>query len=124
MDSVRLGKLVLPVAPGHGGAMLQGIPPCPTALSAAVNAYRGGVLKDLRRVLETGARSATSPAVVAARPDPELDLDGLRAEWESLTGLPAGDDVYLLKASWDRKPFLVPRLALLSLLDQLEGRAR
>jgi len=123
MDSLNLGQLALPLAPGPGGPMLSGQPPCPVPLSAVINGYcGGGMLKDLRKVLETGARAAIDQAVTVARPYPEDDLESLEAHWRPLTGLPAGDDVYVLRTCWERKPFLVPRLALLSLLNQLEGR--
>ncbi len=123
MDSLNLGQLALPLAPGPGGPLLAGQPPCPVPLSAVVNGHcGGGMLKDLRQVLETGARAAIDQAVSVVRPYPEDDLAVLREDWETLTGLPAGDDIYVLRASWERKPFLMPRLALLSLLDQLEGR--
>lgn len=121
MDSLNLGQLALSLTPGPGGPMLSGAAPCPVALSAVINGYRGGMLKDLRQVLATGALESIDQAVVVARPDPDDDLETLRSEWESLTGLPAGDDVYVLKASWDRKRFLIPRAALLSILDRLEA---
>ncbi|MGE3308990.1 MAG: hypothetical protein AB7O66_03400 [Limisphaerales bacterium] len=121
MDSVNLGNLALPLAPGPGGPLLEGRPPCPVALSAVVNGYcGGGMLKDLRTVLESGSRASIDQAVSVVRPYPEDDLAALREDWEKLTGLPAGDDVYVLRASWERRRFLMPRHALLALLDQLE----
>lgn len=123
MDSLNLGQFALPLAPGPGGPLLEGRPPCPVALSAVINGYHGGgMLKDLRKVLETGSRAAIDQAVSVVRPYPDDDVDALRAEWEALTGLPAGEDVYVLRACWEPKRFLMPRLSLLSLLDQMERR--
>ncbi len=120
MDTLTLGRLALPLVPGEGGPVLAGTPPAPTALGAVVNAHvTGAALPDLDEVLRTGRRASTSPALTVARPYPEDDLEALRADWEALTGLPAGDDVYVLKASWDKRRFLVPRRELLSLIEQL-----
>ncbi len=121
MDTLRLGRLVLPLVPGEGGLVLAGTPPAPAALGAVVNAHiTGAALADLDEVLRTGQRASTSPALAVARPYPEDDLETLCADWEALTGLPAGDDVYVLKASWDKRRFLAPRRELLSLIEQLK----
>ncbi|MBX3744522.1 MAG: hypothetical protein KF833_04375 [Verrucomicrobiae bacterium] len=122
MDSLNLGRLNLPLAPGPGGPLLAGLPPCPAALAAVVNGHRCGLLKDLTRVLESGDRASLDQAVSVVRPYPEDDLESLAGAWEALTGLPAGDDVYVLRASWERQRFLMPRLALMSLLKDLEVR--
>lgn len=122
MDTLNVGRLVLPLAPGPGGPLLSGQPPCPTALSAVVNGYRGGLLKDLRRVLESGDRASLDQVISVVRPYAEEDLESLVHGWESLTGLPAGEDVYVLRASWERQRFLMPRLALLTLLNELEAQ--
>jgi hypothetical protein len=126
MDSLRLGRLELPLVAGEGGPVLAGTPPCPSALAAVVNsAVTGGSMKGLRQVIQRGERALSSPALTAARPYPEDDLDALKADWQAVTGEPANHDVYVLGVSWERRRFLVPRIALLSLLEKLEAiRAR
>ena len=125
MDTVNVGRLSIPLSKGQGGPVLGGTDQELNPLRAILNsALTGGTMKDLRRLLENGERTQSNPAVSIARPYPEDDLDVLRSRWEALTGEPAGDDVYILETRWDRTQLLVPRLALISLLDQMEAIRR
>ena len=116
-----IGNLPLSLSAREGGVVIGQIDPAMEPLKAVVNsALTGGSMKGLRRLLEQGLQVDSNPGIAIARPYPEDDLAPLKAQWEALTGEPAGDDVYILQTKWDRKRVLVPRLALLSLFDRLE----
>ncbi len=122
MDSLKLGTLTIPLSPGQGGAVMNSADPALGPLQAILNAaLTGATMKELRQLLEHAENAKSTPAVAIARPYPEDDLPSFEAQWQALTGEPAGNDVYILETRWDHKRLLVPRLTLLSLLDRMEA---
>jgi hypothetical protein len=114
------GGLRLPLEPTPAGPLLS------TSADAAleplawvVNAAVTGDLPELRECVQRG-EDAVIQGLSAVRPQPGDDVDEAAARWRGLTDAEPGDDAYLVGTSFGTGSLLVPRRALLEVLDALE----
>ena len=118
MDTLKIAGLDLKLIPSTTGPRLATEDPRVAPLAWVVNAGLAGVLPDLASAVESG-REVITQGLSAARPDPGEDLSEQKAGWRALTGTPAGEDLYILGATFSSERMLVPRQVLLDILVAL-----
>lgn len=89
-------------------------------LGWVLNGAVTGALPGLRDAVAAGD-DAVVQGLFAARPDPTADHTAAAAAWRRLGGADPGADAYLVGATFLDTDLLLPRGALLELLDALEA---
>jgi hypothetical protein len=121
MTSVlNAGGVQLPLEYAADGPMVStradpDVEPLAWVLNAAVT----GMLPGLRDAVAAGDDEVVQ-GLFAARPDPLEDHKRSAATWRRLSGQDPGDDAYVVGTTFSDHSVLVPRSALLELLDALE----
>jgi hypothetical protein len=117
MVRLRVGGLELPVEWTPGGPRVDARGEA-TPLGRVANAWEGrsDQLDALRRGEELRA-----DGVYARRPGEYDDLAVERARWRRLAGSDPGDDAYLVGLTDEQGELLVPRAALVALLEDVEA---
>ena len=88
-------------------------------LAWVLNAAVTGMLPGLRDAVAAGEDEVVQ-GLFAARPDPLEDHERSAATWRRLSGQDPGDDSYVVGTTFSDHSVLVPRPALLEMLDALE----
>jgi hypothetical protein len=117
------GGVQLPLEYAADGPMVStradpDVEPLAWVLNAAVT----GMLPGLRDAVAAG-KDEVVQGLFAARPDPLEDHERSAATWRRLSGREPGDDAYVVGTTFSDHSVLVPRAALLEMLDAL-GRLR
>lgn len=121
MPSVlNAGGVQLPLEQAADGPMVStradpDVEPLAWVLNAAVT----GMLPGLREAMAAGEDEVVQ-GLFAARPDPLENHEAAAAAWRRLSGREPGDDAYVVGTTFSDRSVLVPRAALLELLDALE----
>jgi hypothetical protein len=121
MPSVlNAGGVRLPLEQAADGPMVStradpDVEPLAWVLNAAVT----GMLPGLREAVAAG-KDEVVQGLFAARPDPVESHEAAAAAWRRLSGREPGDDAYVVGTTFSDRTVLVPRAALLELLDALE----
>jgi hypothetical protein len=129
------GGLSLPLEDTPGGVQIRADRGELEALALALNSGVGDWLPGLRDAVARGETSVRDPVVVM-RPVPGIDYSDAAERWRRHAGGDPGEDVFLVSSTIS-PAVMVPRAALLALLDrlrelregadyfdELEGRAR
>jgi hypothetical protein len=114
------GGVQLPLEYAADGPMVStradpDVEPLAWVLNAAVT----GMLPGLRNAVAAGEDEVVQ-GLFAARPDPLEDHERSAATWRRLSGQDPGDDSYVVGTTFSDHSVLVPRPALLEMLDALE----
>lgn len=120
---LRAGGVLLPLEQTSGGPIVStSADPDLAPLAWVLNAAATGMLPDLRAAVEAGD-DAVVQGLYATRPDPYEDHSEQVETWRRLSGSDPGADTYTVGTTFAGRGLLVPRAALLEMLDALE-RAR
>jgi hypothetical protein len=88
-------------------------------LAWVINGAFGGTWDDLAELLRMG-EDARSGGPYAYRPtELDDDVDAAAARWRELSGSDPGDDVLIVGPGWATGRLLVPRAALIELIERL-----
>jgi hypothetical protein len=118
MQTMTVGGLTVNLQSTSAGPILE-VAGAQEPLAWVVNAALAGDIPDMPGHLERGENALAEVAIFAARPNAQHNLAPLLNRWKSLTGRDAGDDVYLVGASFLEDKFLIPRSVLQELLNRL-----
>ena len=121
MTSVlRAGGVALPLEQTSDGPIVStSADPDLAPLAWVLNAAATRMLPDLRDAVAAG-EDAVVQGLYATRPDPLEDHAQAAATWRRLSGRDPGDDAYTVGTTFSGPGLLVPRDALLEMLDALE----
>lgn len=118
-DVISAGGLRLPVEHTRDGTLVVSAgDPDLEPLAFVVNAATTGMLPHLRDAVAAG-EDAVTQGLFASRPDPGEGHAAAAAAWRRLTGHDPGEDAYLVGTTFTDTDLLVPRDALLAILDAL-----
>jgi hypothetical protein len=120
---LRAGGVALPLEQTSDGPIVStSADPELAPLAWVLNAAATRTLPHLRDAVAAG-EDAVVQGLYATRPDPHEDHAAAAAVWRRLSGRDPGDDAYTVGTTFSGPGLLVPRDALLEMLDALE-RAR
>jgi hypothetical protein len=120
---LRAGGIALPLEQTSDGPIVStSADPELAPLAWVLNAAATRRLPNLREAVAAG-EDAVVQGLYATRPDPYEDHAAAAATWRRLSGRDPGDDAYTVGTTFSGPGLLVPRDALLEMLDALE-RAR
>jgi hypothetical protein len=120
---LRAGGIALPLEQTSDGPIVStSADPDLAPLAWVLNAAATRRLPNLRDAVAAG-EDAVVQGLYATRPDPHEDHAPAAAVWRRLSGRDPGDDAYTVGTTFSGPGLLVPRDALLEMLDALE-RAR
>jgi hypothetical protein len=118
-DAISAGGLRLPVKHTRDGTLVVSAgDPDLEPLAFVVNAATTGMLPHLRDAVAAG-EDVVIQGLFASRPDPGEGHAAAAAAWRRLTGDEPGEDAYVVGTTFTEGDLLVPRDALLAILDAL-----
>jgi hypothetical protein len=117
---LRAGGVVLPLEQTSDGPIVStSADPDLAPLAWVLNAAATRQLPNLRDAVAAG-EDAVVQGLYATRPDPHEDHAAAAAVWRRLSGRDPGDDAYTVGTTFSGPGLLVPREALLEMLEALE----